>query len=176
MLLVSFFCTVLDGIAGGMAYSIVRDVPVGMVLFIRSVCSSLFFFVIAVVLFGWTHVYEAFHPEVAFYTFLWSGIYNVSAISFWFAGIAHSTPLHISLTGAITLPLALLFTYVFLHQTPTTAEVVGSLIIATGVAFSGVGQYYESKQSVSGDVEDGGDGEDGQVPLLHVSGGGEVAD
>ena len=107
LLVIVMFSTLMDGIGGGTSFSLLQSVPLGIYLVFRPLLGSIFCGLLAALLYGWGHLLEALNPSVVFWTMLWSGVYILLGNVFWFGGLAGSTPLQISVIGALYLPLSL---------------------------------------------------------------------
>jgi drug/metabolite transporter (DMT)-like permease len=113
-------------------------IPLGIDSVIRTGLGSIIFFLLAVKLYGAGHFMELFSPFLWQWMLVYGAIIVVVGQSFWIKGLKES-PIATSAIISCFHPIAgMFFAYWILAESPTAAQVVGSVILLIGLFLSQV--------------------------------------
>jgi drug/metabolite transporter (DMT)-like permease len=113
-------------------------IPLGIDSVIRTGLGSIVFFLLAVKLYGSGHFMELFSPFLWQWMLAYGAIIVVIGQSFWIKGLKES-PIATSAIISCFHPIAgMFFAYWILAESPTAAQIVGSIILLIGLFLSQV--------------------------------------
>jgi drug/metabolite transporter (DMT)-like permease len=113
-------------------------IPLGIDSVIRTGLGSIVFFILAVKLYGAGHFMELFSPFLWQWMLAYGAIIVVIGQSFWIKGLKES-PIATSAIISCFHPIAgMFFAYWILAESPTAAQIVGSIILLIGLFLSQV--------------------------------------
>jgi drug/metabolite transporter (DMT)-like permease len=136
-------------------------IPVGIYGIFRTGVGSIVFFVFAILLYGTGHFAEMFSPFLWQWMLVYGGIIVVVGQSLWIKGSRESS-LTVSTIVSCFHPIAgILFAYWVLAEVPTIQQVIGSIILLSGLLLSQVKSDRQPESLMSpelhaGDREGGG--------------------
>ena len=113
-------------------------IPVGIYGSFRTGVGSIVFFVFAILLYGTGHFAEMFSPFLWQWMLVYGGIIVVVGQSLWIKG-SRESPLTLSTIVSCFHPVAgMFFAYWILAETPTMQQVIGTIILLSGLLLSQV--------------------------------------
>jgi drug/metabolite transporter (DMT)-like permease len=113
-------------------------IPVGIYGIFRTGLGSIVFFIFAILLYGTGHFAEMFSPFLWRWMLVYGGIIVVVGQSLWIKG-SRESPLTLSTIVSCFHPIAgMFFAYWILAEVPTMQQVIGSLILLSGLLLSQV--------------------------------------
>ncbi len=111
-------------------------IPLGIDSVVRTGLGAIIFFLLAVRLYGAGHFMELFSPFLWQWMLVYGAIIVVVGQSFWIKGLKES-PIAVAAIISCFHPIAgMFFAYWILAESPTTAQVVGSIILLLGLLLS----------------------------------------
>ncbi|MHC4137518.1 MAG: DMT family transporter [Planctomycetota bacterium] len=137
----------LQGLAACTSKIVVRGMPVRTFVFVRNAVSAVVFFAIAIVLYGPRHFADAFAPG------LWvvMTVYGLGVVALgqlaWYRSLERLRPTTLAAFSMASPAIAIVFAIILLGELPTTAQIVGGVIIAAGMVVSGRGRAGESPET-----------------------------
>ncbi len=115
-----------------------KSIPLGIFAVVRTGFGSMFFFVVAVYLFGIRHFEDAFQPILWQWMLVYGGLIVVGGQYFWFTGIKNVRISEVSLASSFTPIAAVGFAFLLLGERPSIPILIGGAVIVLGIA---VGQF-----------------------------------
>ncbi|WP_310482352.1 DMT family transporter, partial [Chamaesiphon sp. VAR_48_metabat_403] len=112
------------------------DIPVGIYGIFRTGLGSIVFFVFAVILYGSGHFAEMFSPFLWQWMLIYGGIIVVVGQSLWIKGSRESSLTVATIVSCFHPIAGMLFAYWILAELPTMLQVIGSIILLTGLLLS----------------------------------------
>jgi drug/metabolite transporter (DMT)-like permease len=120
-------------------------IPLGIDTITRTGIGSIIFFFIAMHFYGSGHFMELFSPFLWQWMLVYGGIIVVIGQSFWLKGLKESPVAYSAIISCFHPIAGMAFSYWILAEIPTTAQVVGSVILLLGLLLSQIqsGQQQE---------------------------------
>jgi drug/metabolite transporter (DMT)-like permease len=135
--------TVLGAIAVSIATIVAKQqlgrVPLGIYNTMRTGLGTIFFFSVALILYGRYHFTDVLSPFLWQWMLLYGAIIVVVGQSFWTAGLRASSVATASIVGSFTPIFGILAAYLILGEIPTYAQYIGGSVILLGVFLSQIG-------------------------------------
>ena len=123
-----------------------RQIPLGLFALIRTTIGTLVFFVIVIQLFGVAHFTDVFAPLVWQWMLIYGAVIVAGGQLCWFQGLRTTSAAEISLASAFGPIAGLLAAYLILGTPPTSAQMIGGLVIMVGIALNQVGVTRQIKK------------------------------
>jgi drug/metabolite transporter (DMT)-like permease len=115
-----------------------QQIPLGINSVMRTAIGSIIFFWVAMYFYGAEHFMGLFSPFLWQWMLLYGGVIVVIGQSLWLKGTKES-PISVSAIISCFHPIAaMLFSYWILTELPTTAQIIGSIVILLGLSYSQV--------------------------------------
>jgi drug/metabolite transporter (DMT)-like permease len=115
-------------------------IPLGIAHIFRLGVGTLVFFVVANMLFGPSHFGEIFSPFLWKWMLVYGGVIIVIGQSFWAKGF-RETPVSVSAIVSCFSPIAgMVFAYWILAEFPSLGQILGSLVLLSGLLISQIKQ------------------------------------
>ncbi len=113
-------------------------IPLGIDSIVRTGLGSIVFFILAVWLYGAGHFMELFSPFLWQWMLVYGAVIVVIGQSFWIKGLKE-LPIAVAAIISCFHPIAgMFFAYWILAESPTTAQIIGSIILLIGLFLSQV--------------------------------------
>ena len=112
------------------------DIPVGIYGIFRTGVGSIVFFISAIVLYGSGHFAEMFSPFLWQWMLVYGGVIVVVGQSLWITGSRKSSLTVATIVSCFHPIAGMLFAYWILAELPTNLQVIGSIILLTGLLLS----------------------------------------
>nr|WP_255348900.1 DMT family transporter [Lyngbya sp. PCC 8106] len=116
-----------------------RNIPLGFFNVYRTFLSTVIFFVIVTLLFGFGHFMDVFSPLVWQWMLLYSLVIVVGGQFCWFSGLKKSSASEISLASSFAPIVGVLASYFILGEIPTTPQSIGGSVIFLGIIINQIG-------------------------------------
>ncbi|MEL7034692.1 MAG: DMT family transporter [Cyanobacteria bacterium J06592_8] len=116
-----------------------RNISLGFFYIYRTFFSTIIFFIIVTILFGFGHFMDVFSPFLWQWMLLYSLVIVVCGQFFWFSGLKKSTASEISLANSFAPIAGILASYLILGEVPTTAQYIGGSVIILGIILNQIG-------------------------------------
>jgi drug/metabolite transporter (DMT)-like permease len=122
------------------------QIPLGILHILRLGMGTIIFFFVANILYGPSHFGEIFSPFLWQWMLVYGGIIIVVGQSFWVKGF-RETPVSVSAIVSCFNPVAgMVFAYWILAEQPTAAQVLGNLVVLSGLLLSQLNRPRESTE------------------------------
>jgi len=115
-----------------------KSIPLGIFAVIRTGIGAVFFFTVAVYLFGFDHFQDAFSPFLWQLMVVYGAVIVVGGQYFWFTGIKSARTSDVSLASSFTPIAAVGFAFLLLGERPDAPILIGGVVIVLGIA---IGQF-----------------------------------
>ncbi|MGR3462252.1 MAG: DMT family transporter [Roseovarius sp.] len=115
-----------------------RGIPLGIYAIYRTVVGTIFYFFLAIYLFGPNHFQDVFHPLVWEYVWIYALIVVIGGQFAWALGLKYARSGDVSLATSFSPLAAILIAMVLLGENPGPGLIPGGAIILLAV---GLGQY-----------------------------------
>jgi drug/metabolite transporter (DMT)-like permease len=136
--LLAAFGAVLAAVGIIVAKIRLKSIPLGIFAVVRTGFGSIFFFVVAIYLFGFDHFQDAFQPILWQWMFVYGALIVVGGQYFWFTGIKNVRISDVSLASSFTPIAAVGFAFLLLGERPSAPILIGGAVIVLGIV---VGQF-----------------------------------
>ncbi len=137
------------------------DIPVGIYGIFRTGLGSIVFFISAIILYGSGHFAEMFSPFLWQWMLVYGGVIVVVGQSLWIEGSRKSSLTVATIVSCFHPIAGMLFAYWILAELPTMLQVIGSIILITGLLLSQIksdlqAEITQPPELLSGDRDGGG--------------------
>ncbi|MBD2577652.1 DMT family transporter [Oscillatoria sp. FACHB-1406] len=111
-----------------------QQIPLGIFTIFRTTLGTIFFFTLAIKLFGMAHFAEAFSPFLWQWMLLYGGLIVVGGQLCWFTALKGATSAEIAIASSFNPIAAIAIAFLLLGEVPTQSQLLGGSLIVLGIA------------------------------------------
>jgi len=112
------------------------SVPIGIFSVFRMIMGASIFFTIAMIIFGPEHFVDLLDPFLIKWMLFYGGVIIALGLFIWYKGISDTSSSDLAVTNSFQPIAGVVFAYLILGQVPSSAQLVGGIIIMLGVAIA----------------------------------------
>lgn len=122
-----------------------QSIPLGIFTIYRNILGTVFFFLLANLLYGPHHFAEVLSPFLWQWMIIYAAVIVVTGQLCWLAGLKNATITELNLASLLNPIAAIIMGYLILGEAPTLAQYLGGSLLFVGMIFGFVGNLYQPK-------------------------------
>ncbi len=122
-----------------------QSIPLGIFTIYRNILGTVFFFLLANLLYGPHHFAEVLSPFLWQWMIIYAAVIVVTGQLCWLAGLKNATSTELNLASLLNPIAAIIMGYLILGEAPTFAQYLGGSLLFVGMIFGFVGNLYQAK-------------------------------
>jgi drug/metabolite transporter (DMT)-like permease len=122
-----------------------QSIPLGIFTIYRNILGTLFFFLLANLLYGPNHFAEVLSPFLWQWMILYAAVIVVTGQLCWLAGLKNATSTELNLANLFNPIAAIVMAYFILGEAPTLAQYLGGSLLLVGIVLGFIGNLYQAK-------------------------------
>jgi drug/metabolite transporter (DMT)-like permease len=122
-----------------------QSIPLGIFTIYRNILGTVFFFLLANLLYGPHHFAEVLSPFLWQWMIIYAAVIVVTGQLCWLAGLKNATITELNLASLLNPIAAIIMGYLILGEAPTLAQYLGGSLLFVGMILGFVGNLYQAK-------------------------------
>ncbi|WP_341732543.1 DMT family transporter [Microcoleus sp. EPA2] len=122
-----------------------QSIPLGIFTIYRNILGTVFFFLLANLLYGPHHFAEVLSPFLWQWMIIYAAVIVVTGQLCWLAGLKNATSTELNLASLLNPIAAIIMGYLILGEAPTLAQYLGGSLLFVGMIFGLVGNLHQAK-------------------------------